>query len=714
MIAKDEHKFFFGFFSNCPQKFSILSGHKKFLRILRNYYQTKFSDNVVNSSGNHIQDNSEKPGQADAISESESSTTISQQRLPPGSLMKRKLTNLTEENTTIQKTITSWIKSTCGEKRWDHYKNLCNEIKVTCEIKDHDLRVTSGVPQGSHLGPLLFNLFIHDIGSCFENSHHSIYADDLKIFKSISTLTDSQLLQRDINNLQNYCVTNYLSLNVKKCHYIRFSRLPIEINFLYNIDNKSLSKVEVLKDLGVMIDSKLTFEAHIEKTVKKALRNLGFISRITKSFKNPKSLLILYNSLVRSHLEFASIVWNPYYYKYIERVERVQMKFMNILFFKFKRPQTHLSYESRLQHFNLSKLSSWTRRIVSYVIFLFKIFSNRVDSLYAHGAILAALIKRSKTGRGQKIDCNLLSTQVASLINIGSNYLNAGIEAKRWGTAHGSIVPYESFPTKDGYFTLGTGSDLQYKEFCEKIGHPELAEDKKYSTNKLRVKHRDELLSFLRSVFITKSNQEWSKIFDGCSFPCGPVNTLTETFNDPHIRDIGLVESVEHPVAGKVKIVGPPVVYSEGGNFVRKPSPTLGQHTNEIMTEILGFDKNTIDALRTLILPTHVDKSPNQIKKGSLQGTLDDVSRWCQKEQMSVNPSKTVSVPFTIKKTLGCCIFDKPRVFGESSDESDDECDHCQGHVEKKNKPPSSSDSVDGAGSSPVKPDSSQTVTVDN
>nr|CAH7727168.1 unnamed protein product [Callosobruchus chinensis] len=223
--------------------------------------------------------------------------------------------------------------------------------------------------------------------------------------------------------------------------------------------------------------------------------------------------------------------------------------------------------------------------------------------LYAHGAILAALLQRSRTGKGQKIDCNLLSTQVASLINIGSNYLNAGKEATRWGTAHESIVPYEAFPTKDGYYTIGTGSDVQYKDLCVKLEHPELAEEEKYINNKSRVAHRDELITTLKSIFKTKTNKEWDKIFKGSSFPCGPVNSLKETFNDPHIQAIGLVQTVKHPTAGDVTVVGPCVTYSGGDNRVRDPPPTLGQHTSETLKGILGYnDEKIVDLQRNKIV----------------------------------------------------------------------------------------------------------------
>uniref|UniRef100_A0AAG5DWH7 L-carnitine dehydratase/alpha-methylacyl-coa racemase n=1 Tax=Anopheles atroparvus TaxID=41427 RepID=A0AAG5DWH7_ANOAO len=208
--------------------------------------------------------------------------------------------------------------------------------------------------------------------------------------------------------------------------------------------------------------------------------------------------------------------------------------------------------------------------------------------LYAHGAILAALLQRHRTGRGQKIDVNLFSTQVACLINVASNYLNANKEARRWGTAHESIVPYEAFETQTGYITLGCGSDAQFVSLCELLGVAELAQDARFISNRTRVDHRKELISILSAILKRKSSSEWMQLFEGASFPVGPINSMREVFEDRHVQAIGLVKTLPHATAGEVKLVGPPVVYGEARNEITSPPPLLGQHTDEVLHDLLG------------------------------------------------------------------------------------------------------------------------------
>lgn len=217
--------------------------------------------------------------------------------------------------------------------------------------------------------------------------------------------------------------------------------------------------------------------------------------------------------------------------------------------------------------------------------------------LHAFGAIMTALYYRDKTGRGQKIDCNLLSTQISSMINIANSYLNCGIEAQKWGTAHANLVPYQTFKTKDGYIVIGAGSNAQFADFCTLINRQDLIEDERFKDNSLRVKHRDEIVNIISEIIVTKTKKEWAEIFKNASFPNGPVNTMQEVFEDKHVKEIELVKELTHEVAGKVKMVGPPTLYSEGGNKVRTAPPTLGQHTKDILSNFLGYHEAKINQL---------------------------------------------------------------------------------------------------------------------
>ncbi|KAK0092615.1 hypothetical protein PV326_001025 [Microctonus aethiopoides] len=298
--------------------------------------------------------------------------------------------------------------------------------------------------------------------------------------------------------------------------------------------------------------------------------------------------------------------------------------------------------------------------------------TDMATGLYAHGAIMAALLQRIKTNRGQWIQCNLLSTQVASLINVASNYLNADKEASRWGSEHESIVPYEAFPTKDGFMTIGTGSDNQFIAFTKKIQLPELANDDRFKNNTVRVQNREELLKILREKLKTKTNKEWSEILDGSPFPYGPINTIKEVFDDPHIKSIDTVQEMEHPQMGNVKLVSPAVKYSYGTNEIRSPPPTLGEHTIEVL-------KNDVPTISLCL------RKPRSSKK----------VQWTSSTVDNENMNK--------KKSKCCCIYEKPKDFGESSsDESDDECEHCHGHKEAhKQKLPGSVVSHDSISSQP-------------
>jgi len=166
------------------------------------------------------------------------------------------------------------------------------------------------------------------------------------------------------------------------------------------------------------------------------------------------------------------------------------------------------------------------------------------------------------------------------------------------GTAHSSIVPYQSFKTKDGYLTLGTGSDVQFVDLCRRLKVEHLAQNPKFKTNKDRVTNRVELLGILEQMLSEDTSRNWMKLFEGASFPVGPVNSIPEVFEDEHIKAIGLVKSLRHPKDGTIKVVGPPVTFSDARNDARTAPPILGQHTDEVLGELLGYGPDELAKLK--------------------------------------------------------------------------------------------------------------------
>ncbi|XP_031439651.1 succinate--hydroxymethylglutarate CoA-transferase isoform X2 [Clupea harengus] len=220
--------------------------------------------------------------------------------------------------------------------------------------------------------------------------------------------------------------------------------------------------------------------------------------------------------------------------------------------------------------------------------------------LYAHGAILAALLQRQKTGKGVHIDCNLLSSQVACLTHIASNYLNTKKEAKRWGTAHESIVPYQGFKTSDGFLVVAAGNDQQFVKVCKVLSLDNLADDPKYKTNTLRVQHREELLQALSKRFSEDTTDEWIRRFDGTGVPVGPINNIQQVFSDPQVSHNGLILEMEHPTSGTIQVPGPAVRFSNFEFDRPLPPPVIGQHTVQVLRDTLGYNDDVIHELLKL------------------------------------------------------------------------------------------------------------------
>lgn len=222
-----------------------------------------------------------------------------------------------------------------------------------------------------------------------------------------------------------------------------------------------------------------------------------------------------------------------------------------------------------------------------------------MTGISAHGAICAALYAREKTGKGQRIDLSLLETQVGALANIASSYLISGDIPRRWGTAHETIVPYQGFETKDKYVIVAVGNDQLWKRFCKVIDRPELAENPLFRTNPLRVKNREACIGILASVMKTRTRDEWIQLLNDDAIPCAPINTVDEVFQDPQVLHRNMLVDVNHPTAGKIKLVGIPVKYSDADAEIRLPPPVLGEHTREILGGILGYEDAKIEALKS-------------------------------------------------------------------------------------------------------------------
>lgn len=217
--------------------------------------------------------------------------------------------------------------------------------------------------------------------------------------------------------------------------------------------------------------------------------------------------------------------------------------------------------------------------------------------LYAHGAIMAALLQRHRSARGSHIDCNLLSSQVSCLSHIASNFLNAGQEARRWGTAHESIVPYQSFRTKDGHIVVAAGNDKQFVRVCKVLQLIELTEEPKYRTNKLRVQNRKQLLHTLSQRFLQETTADWLRKFEGSGVPVGPINSIQEVFSDAQVKHNGLVLEMKHPTAGHIRVPGPAVRYSSFAPCEATPPPLIGQHTLQVLRDILFYGDDVIKTL---------------------------------------------------------------------------------------------------------------------
>ncbi len=221
-----------------------------------------------------------------------------------------------------------------------------------------------------------------------------------------------------------------------------------------------------------------------------------------------------------------------------------------------------------------------------------------VAGLMLGQAVVSALYAREKLGVGQKIDTSLLEAQVACLVNAGSNYLVSGQIPRRYGNAHPSIVPYQSFETADGHLVIGVASESIWKRFCQALGRSELAEDSRFAKNAQRVENRVELLKLLAEIFSSRDSKTWTEILQDADVPCAPVQTVDQVFNDPQVIQRGMVAEMEHPRAGRIRMAGIPVKFTATPATLRLSPPLLGEHTEKVLEDWLGMSKEEISGMR--------------------------------------------------------------------------------------------------------------------
>ncbi|MCH8620906.1 CaiB/BaiF CoA-transferase family protein [Undibacterium sp. TS12] len=222
-----------------------------------------------------------------------------------------------------------------------------------------------------------------------------------------------------------------------------------------------------------------------------------------------------------------------------------------------------------------------------------------MTGMYSTIAVMAALTHRDRTGEGQYIDMALLDVQVAMLANMNMNYLTSGNAPKRWGNAHPNIVPYQTFATSDGHIIVAAGNDGQYRKFVQIGGQPELADDVRFATNPARVEHRDILVPVLADMVRRKSKQDWISLLEEAGVPCGPINRLDEVFADPQVVARNMKISVPHPAAGQVDLLASPMKLSVTPTTTPGAPPLLGQHTQTVLNELLGYGQEQINSLKS-------------------------------------------------------------------------------------------------------------------
>jgi succinate---hydroxymethylglutarate CoA-transferase len=218
--------------------------------------------------------------------------------------------------------------------------------------------------------------------------------------------------------------------------------------------------------------------------------------------------------------------------------------------------------------------------------------------MLASNSILAALHARERIGKGQKVELSLYETSLAMLVNVAASYLAAGRNAGRFGNGHPSIVPYTTYQTADGMIALGVGNERQFARVAEVLGHPEWAKDAQFTSNRARVENRSVIDGLINAALSHDKADAWLAKLKAAGIPCGKINSVAEALDDAQTAARRMIETIEHPATGALKMLGIPFQFSATACSVRRPPPTLGQHSEEILSGELGLDDKAIAELR--------------------------------------------------------------------------------------------------------------------
>ena len=254
-----------------------------------------------------------------------------------------------------------------------------NQIVKVSNSLSSPISVTSGVPQGSHLGPLLFNIFSNDIAETLSNTNFLLYADDLKLYRVILGLDDAVSMQTDLEGLEQWCNANKMQLHAAKCVLLTASRARSCVKYPYNLNNIVLREVNEVNDLGVCITPCFDFRPHYERCINMAMRTVGFISRFARHFRNIETVKLLYVALDRPHVEYASVIWSPRHAKFIKSIERVQHRFLRFASRILGNPMDRTDHDYQPALATLKLVTLEERRHIADAIFLYKIINGLIS-----------------------------------------------------------------------------------------------------------------------------------------------------------------------------------------------------------------------------------------------------------------------------------------------------------------------------------------------